>query len=242
VIVPTLNEEKCIAATLGHAAAAGVEIVVVDGGSEDATIAVARRYADQILETTRGRAPQMNAGAKAASAEVLLFLHADTHLPDGYDAAVRAALADPAVVGGRFDVQLDAPGAAYAWLGRFISLRSRMSRVATGDQAIFVRRAVFERLGGYTTLAIMEDLAFSRALKRAGAIACLRATVVTSARRWQRYGLWRTILLMWSLRLMYYAGVPAAYLRTLYPAHGGSEGSAGRGQRRHGHGAREDLR
>jgi hypothetical protein len=114
-----------------------------------------------------------------------------------------------------------------------------MSRVATGDQAIFVRRAVFERLGGYPTLAIMEDLAFSRALKRAGTVACLRATVVTSARRWKRYGLWRTILLMWSLRLLYYVGVPAAYLATLYPAHGSSDGRAERGQNRLG--ARKDL-
>lgn len=223
VIVPTLNEEHCIATTLARAAAAGVEIVVVDGGSEDGTVVAARRYARTILTAKRGRALQMNAGAAAARGEVLLFLHADTLLPRGYEEAVRAALADPRIGGGRFDVRLDAPGPAYAVLGMLISLRSRLSGVATGDQGIFVRRAVFERLGGYPPLPIMEDIAFSRALKRAGRVACLRATVVTSARRWHRHGFVRTVLLMWTLRLLYYIGVPPAYLRGAYPNHGEGE-------------------
>lgn len=230
VIVPTLDEEQSIAVTLRRAATAGVEIVVVDGGSRDGTIAAARQYAGKFLEAKRGRAMQMNAGATVASGEVLLFLHADTLLPRGYDEDVRAALMDPEVVGGRFDVRLDAPGRAYACLGTLISLRSRISRVATGDQGIFVRRAVFDRLGGYPMLPIMEDIAFSRALRGAGRVACLRATVVTSARRWQRHGLLRTVLLMWALRLLYYAGIPPAYLRAAYPEHGGAEdASRGRG-------------
>ncbi len=242
VIVPTLNEEEGIAATLAGAATAGVEIVVADGGSEDATVAAARAYADTIVKTTRGRAAQMNAGATAARGQVLLFLHADTRLPPGYDAAVRAALADRAVVGGRFDVELDAPGAAYAWLGTLISLRSRISKVATGDQAIFVRRAVFEHLGGFPPLAIMEDIAFSRGLKRAGRVACLRARVITSARRWQRHGLVRTILRMWVLRLLYYAGAPPARLHAAYPAHRATTDSPPQPNTGRGGGARKDLR
>src|SRR5437867_3143174 len=165
----------------------------------------------------RGRAQQMNAGAAAARGEVLLFLHADTRLPAGYAQAVAGALADPAVVGGRFDVRLDAAGLVYQALGRLISLRSRLTRVATGDQAIFVRRVVFERLGGYPLVPLMEDVALSRAMKRAGRVACLSETVTTSARRWQRHGVARTVLLMWALRAAYYAGVPPARLARVYP-------------------------
>src|SRR2546425_611229 len=165
----------------------------------------------------RGRARQMNAGAAAARGDVLLFLHADTRLPAGYAQAVAGALADPAVVGGRFDVRLDAAGLAYRAIGRLISLRSRLTRVATGDQAIFVRRAVFERLGGYPLVPLMEDVALSRAMKRVGRVACLSETVTTSARRWQRHGVARTVLVMWALRAAYYAGVPPARLARVYP-------------------------
>src|SRR2546427_191695 len=174
VVVPTLDEAEALPATLAAARQPGVcEVIVVDGGSRDGTLAVARPLADRVLRAPRGRAQQMNAGAAAARADVLLFLHADTRLPAGYAQAVAGALADPAVVGGRFDVRLDAAGFAYRALGRLISLRSRLTRVATGDQAIFVRRAVFEHLGGYPLVPLMEDVALSRALKRAGRIACL---------------------------------------------------------------------
>jgi len=218
VVVPTLDEAEALPATLAHARQPGVrELIVVDGGSHDGTLAVARALADRVLEAARGRAQQMNAGAAAACGDVLLFLHADTRLPAGYAQAVAGALADPAVVGGRFDVQLDAAGLTYRALGRLISLRSRLTRVATGDQAIFVRRAVFERLGGYPLVPLMEDVALSRALKRAGRIACLGEAVTTSARRWQRHGVARTVLLMWALRAAYYAGVPPARLARIYP-------------------------
>jgi len=217
VIVPTLDEAEALPAALAAARQPGVtEIIVVDGGSRDGTLALARALADRVLETARGRARQMNAGAAAARGDVLLFLHADTRLPAGYAQAVARALADPRVVGGRFDVRLDATGLAYRVVGRLISVRSRVTRVATGDQAIFVRRAVFARLGGYPAVPLMEDVALSRALKRAGRVACLDETVVTSARRWQRHGVVRTVLLMWALRAAYYAGVSPARLARVY--------------------------
>ena len=217
VIVPTLNEEAALPAALAAARQPSVlELIVVDGGSRDRTCEIAHALADRTLSSGRGRARQMNAGAAAARGDVLLFLHADTRLPDGYATAVAGALADPAVVGGRFDVCLDAPGAAYRLIGRMISLRSRLTRVATGDQAMFVRRAVFERLGGFPAVPLMEDIALSRALKTLGGVACLRETVLTSARRWQRHGLVRTVLLMWLLRAGYYAGISPARLARFY--------------------------
>jgi len=217
VIVPTLDEAGALAPTLAAARQPGMhELIVVDGGSRDETVAVARRLADHVLTAPRGRAAQMNAGAAVAEGDVFLFLHADTGLPPGYPALVAHGLEEAAVVGGRFDVRLDAPGFAYRFLGRAISARSRLTGVATGDQAIFVRRTVFARLGGYPPLPLMEDVAFCRALKRTGRLACLRATVVTSARRWERHGLVRTVLLMWGLRAAYYAGVSPARLARVY--------------------------
>lgn len=192
------------------------EVIVVDGGSRDATARVARQHADAVLSAPRGRAVQMNAGAAAAGGDVLLFLHADTRLPPGFDSAVLAALADPAVVGGRFDLRL-VPGTPLLRLvGGLINLRSRLSRIATGDQALFVRRSVFEALGGFAAIPLMEDVAFTQALKRRGRIACLREQVETSSRRWLRDGPLRTILLMWWLRLLYACGVAPERLRRRY--------------------------
>jgi rSAM/selenodomain-associated transferase 2 len=217
VIVPTLDEQATIASTLAHARRPGeVELVVVDGGSTDGTVDAARLLADRVLESPRGRAAQMNAGAAAARGAVLLFLHADTRLPDDYPALVAEALAPADVVGGRFDVRLDAPGLAYRAIERLIGLRSRLTGVATGDQAIFVRRDAFARIGGYPPIPLMEDIALCRALKRAGRMVALRDEVITSARRWQREGLVRTVALMWALRLAYYAGVSPVWLARAY--------------------------
>lgn len=224
VIVPTVNEASNIAAALRRAACPGAELVVVDGGSSDGTVTVARRYADVVLTGQRGRAAQMNAGAAAARGEVLLFLHADTLLPWGYAEQVRVAMMNPRTVGGRFDVHLDGRGPLYACIGVLINVRSRVSRVATGDQAMFVRRADFQRLGGYPELPLMEDLALSRALKRVGSIACLRSRVITSARRWREHGVLRTVLLMWALRLLYYFGASPRLLRRVYPDHDAARG------------------
>jgi rSAM/selenodomain-associated transferase 2 len=158
----------------------------------------------------------MNAGAAVATGEVLLFLHADTRLPPAFDAAVDAALADPAVVGGRFDLRLE-PGSPFLDLtAALINLRSRLTGIATGDQALFVRRTVFEAMGGFEDIPLMEDVAFTRALKGRGRVARLRARVTTSARRWQRDGPLRTVLLMWWLRFLYWRGVPPAELKRRY--------------------------
>lgn len=217
IIVPTLNEEGNLAATLQSAHGDGVcEIIVVDGGSADDTPRVAREHADQVLTSRRGRAVQMNAGAAVAKGEVLLFLHGDTVLPAGFDTVVLAALADCAVVGGRFDICLMPSSPLLRLTATLINVRSRLTRIATGDQAIFVRRNVFGELGGFQEIPLMEDVAFSTALKRRGRVACLREQVVTSSRRWRKAGVIRTILLMWSLRLLYVFGVSPERLRRVY--------------------------
>ena len=217
VIIPALDEAAQIAAAIASARAASVgEVIVVDGGSGDATVESARVAGATVITAARGRARQMNAGAAAATGEVLLFLHADTRLPPGFDAAVDAALADPAVVGGRFDLRLE-PGSPFLDLtAALINLRSRLTGIATGDQALFVRRAVFEAMGGFEDIPLMEDVAFTRALKDRGRVARLRARVTTSARRWQRDGPLRTVLLMWWLRFLYWRGVPPAELKRRY--------------------------
>jgi rSAM/selenodomain-associated transferase 2 len=158
----------------------------------------------------------MNAGAAVARGDALLFLHADTILPAGFDRAVLDALADPLVVGGRFDLHL-VPGSPLLRLtGELINLRSRLTGIATGDQAIFVRRRVFAEMNGFPPVPLMEDVAFTAALKRRGRIAPLRGRVVTSSRRWVQDGIVRTILLMWSLRVLYFCGVSPQRLQRLY--------------------------
>ena len=217
VIVPTLNEERVIAATLQRARQPGVhEIIVVDCGSTDTTRAVAQPMADCVLSAPRGRAAQMNAGAARARGDILLFLHADTLVPEGFAHAVTGACVRAGVIGGRFDVTLEPSTLLLRLTGELMNWRSRLTRIATGDQAIFIRRDVFERLGGYSDIPLMEDIDLSRRMKRAGTIACLRARVTTSARRWRKNGVVRTILLMWSLRVLYFFGVSPRRLQRLY--------------------------
>jgi rSAM/selenodomain-associated transferase 2 len=158
----------------------------------------------------------MNAGAHVADGEVLLFLHADTDLPQGFLRLLSDAFSDPQVVGGRFDVRLDTEGWSFRMIETLMNVRSRVTKISTGDQAIFVRRAVFQKMGGYPELELMEDIEFSRRLKREGRIACLRGRVATSARRWQRDGVAHTIVKMWALRVCHFFGVSTARLRTYY--------------------------
>lgn len=217
VVVSALEEEVALAATLERVRTAPVhELIVVDGRSRDRTREIATRYTDRVLVSERGRARQMNAGAAAASGDILLFLHADTLLPVGFDTAIIRTIGDPGAVGGRFDVTLDGTKRGLGFLGWTINLRSRLTRIATGDQAIFVRKDIFESLGGFPLMPLLEDVAFTAALKRVGRIACLRERVRTSARRWERRGVLRTVALMWSLRLAYALGVPSETLQRLY--------------------------
>jgi len=219
IVVPALNEEARIGASL-HALAPlrrrGAEVIVVDGGSSDGTVAAAQPLADRVLRSPRGRARQMNAGAAQARADTLLFLHADTRLPDDALHAIETALVDPRTHWGRFDVHIEGRPAllkAVAWL---MNLRSRWSGIATGDQAIFVRRSAFQWVGGFPDQALMEDVELSRRLRRWSPPACLRKKVVTSGRRWERDGVWRTVALMWRLRWKYWRGAPPERLAELY--------------------------
>ena len=218
VIVPMLNEAPVIARTLSaiRHGAPSAQIIAVDGGSTDGGIEVARPRCDLLLDSPRGRALQMNAGATRASGDALVFVHADTIVPVTFARDIEGALADPEVVGGRFDVRLDDNHPLCVLIGTLISLRSRISSTGTGDQAIFARRAIFESLGGFPDMPICEDLDFARRLKRAGPVACLRSKVTTSARRWRKGGIVRTVLRMWTIRLLYLAGVSPMRLARMY--------------------------
>jgi rSAM/selenodomain-associated transferase 2 len=219
VIVPVLDEASGIAPMLHALAplrARGHEVIVVDGGSADETRALAAPLADRLLEAPRGRARQMNAGAGAARGEVLMFVHADTFLPPWADQAVLAALGGSSRAWGRFDVRVDSRSPLLATVGYFMSLRSRLTGIATGDQAIFARRDAFERAGGFPDIALMEDVAFSARMKRLSRPVCLRERVLTSDRRWRRHGALATILLMWRLRLAYFFGADPQELARRY--------------------------
>ena len=219
VIVPTLDEGATIDAALAALAPLrrdGAEILVCDGGSRDATRALAAPYADRVVEAPRGRAPQMNAAAAAAHGDVLLFLHADTRLPEGAAQAIRAGLESSGRAWGRFDVDIDAPDPLLRVVACAMNLRSRMTGIATGDQAIFVRRAAFESIGGYAVIPLMEDVALSKSLKKISPPLCLTERVLTSARRWRRRGTLRTIALMWRLRLEYALGADPRRLARRY--------------------------
>lgn len=219
IVIPSLNEEGEIRDTLAAAAATHPhELIVVDGGSIDRTRAVATAAGSLVIEASQGRAVQMNAGAAAATGDILLFLHADTHLPPNALGDVTRSFEDARIVGGRFDVTLDGPEPMFRVIETLMNIRSRATRIATGDQAIFVRRSAFEALGGFAPIPLMEDIQFMSRLKRHGRVACLRSRVRTSVRRWRRYGVWRTMVLMWWLRTLYAAGVGPDRLARRYAA------------------------
>ncbi|MBC7502843.1 MAG: TIGR04283 family arsenosugar biosynthesis glycosyltransferase [Herminiimonas sp.] len=219
IIIPVLNEAGQVAArmqALASLRADGAELLVADGGSIDGTAHLAAPFADRVLVGALGRALQMNAGADIASGEILLFLHADTTLPSGALALIRQALSGSRHAWGRFDVAIDGRPRMLKVIATMMNLRSRMTGIATGDQAIFVRRETFAAIGGYPPQALMEDIELSRRLKRCTPPCCLRQRVVTSGRRWETRGVWRTILLMWRLRWLYWRGVSPDKLAAVY--------------------------
>ena len=219
IIVPTLNEAVAIAATLEALQplrAAGYELIVVDGGSADGTPLRAAAHVDVLLQVTRGRARQMNAGADVAQGAVLWFLHADTLPPPQAGELILEGLARSGRDWGRFDVRLSGAHPLLRVVERLMNLRSRITGIATGDQGVFVRRDVFERLGGFSDIELMEDIELSCALKRLGPPLCLDTPLLSSSRRWEQRGIVRTILLMWSLRLAYALGISPARLMRWY--------------------------
>ncbi|MDH4229036.1 MAG: TIGR04283 family arsenosugar biosynthesis glycosyltransferase [Nitrospirota bacterium] len=233
VIVPVLNEAGVLEATLGAVAAAfpegAIEVIVADGGSHDASVALAGRHACQVVSAPRGRGPQMNAGAALARGDVLLFLHADTLLPPDALHHMSMALESPRVVGGGFRLSIaggegsSARGGlgqgALRMVARGANLRTRLTGVFYGDQGLFVRREVFVRLGGFPPYPIMEDVAFGRRLKRAGQVVLLPVAVTTSARRWEREGLVYTTLRNWLLVSLFLLGVSPTVLVRGYRPH-----------------------
>lgn len=226
IIMPVLNEASSICATLAYLQALRIgqvgserissEVILVDGGSSDATLALSTPLVDRQIHSARGRANQMNAGAAVARGEVLLFLHADTRLPADALGLITRGLAKSNKTWGRFDVHIEGQPRMLRVVAAMMNLRSRLSSIATGDQAIFIRRSEFVAVGGFPPLALMEDIELSTRLRRRSRPLCLRQKVSTSGRRWISHGVWRTILLMWRLRWLYWRGVPAEQLKKEY--------------------------
>jgi rSAM/selenodomain-associated transferase 2 len=219
IIVPVLDEGEGIAAALDALArmrALGTEVIVVDGGSRDATIQRARLRADRVISAPRGRALQMNAGAAKAAGDVLLFLHADTRLPADADHVVLKGLERSGRAWGRFNVRIDGRSPLLLAVGWLMNVRSQLTGIATGDQAIFVRRDAFREAGGFAEIPLMEDIALCKRLKRVSRPLCLSDRAVTSGRRWDQHGVLPTILLMWRLRLAYFFGADPKDLAQQY--------------------------
>ena len=219
IIIPVLNEAQSLPETLallGPLRAKGHEVIVVDGGSDDGTSVIAALRADRVMSSPVGRGGQMNAGAAAARGDVLVFLHADTRLPEDADTLILQSLTDGLRCWGRFDVRLSGSHPALQLVAFMMNLRSRLNGIATGDQAIFVRRATFEAVGRFPEIPLMEDIVLSGRLRAVTPPVCLRQCVLTSSRRWRQHGIVRTVVTMWALRLAFALGVPPARLARIY--------------------------
>lgn len=217
IIIPMLNEAGQLAEKLQalQPLRGRCEVLLVDGGSDDGSVAMAAPLADQVLQSPRGRARQMNCGAAQAQADVLVFLHIDTLLPDNADGLIAQAV-DQGFCWGRFNVRFDNPRGIFKLIAFMMNHRSRLTGIATGDQAMFMTREAFRRAGGFPDIALMEDITLSTRLKKLGKPCCLRDAVTTSARRWLQHGIAKTILLMWWLRLRYFFGADPDVLAACY--------------------------
>lgn len=219
IILPALNEAEAIANTLARlqsVRAHGVEVILVDGGSSDRTRDIAAPLVDRVIDSERGRAKQMNAGAAVASGDALLFLHADSILPDDGDIQIAQAFIDPRFQWGRFDVSIHGMHVMFPVIAWFMNHRSRSTGIATGDQGIFVTRNAFMKIGGFPDQPLMEDVEICKRLKKISPPACIAKKIITSGRRWEKHGVWRTIWLMWRLRFSYYCGATPESIHRAY--------------------------
>jgi rSAM/selenodomain-associated transferase 2 len=219
IIVPVLNEAGLIAESLdrlGTLRARGAEVIVVDGGSTDGTPELARSRCDRLIAASAGRACQMNAGAQASGGDILLFLHADCILPADAHRLIADGLRASARCWGRFDITIVGAHPMLPVVAWFMNQRSRLTGIATGDQGIFVRADVFHACGGFPQVPLMEDIRMSKLLKAFSPPLCLGQRITASGRRWEQRGTWRTIILMWRLRLAHYLGADPVELSGLY--------------------------
>ena len=222
IIIPTYNEENNIESTINNieqlSGNSQLEIIIADGGSTDNTVNIVRSHKCQVINSKKGRGTQLNAGASTAKGDILLFLHADTLLPENFVVYINNSLHNKNTNGlwGRFDVKLSGKHFLFRVIEKMISLRSKITGIATGDQAIFVGREIFLTIGGYKDIPIMEDVELSKRLKKISSPICLKNYVITSSRRWEDNGVIRTILLMWLLRLLYFLGVNPFTLKRFY--------------------------
>ncbi|MDQ6961849.1 MAG: TIGR04283 family arsenosugar biosynthesis glycosyltransferase [Mariprofundaceae bacterium] len=216
IIIPVLNEAAYIKKYGGLFACLDAEVLFVDGGSQDETGTWLKKHHLDVIHSHLGRAAQMNQGAAQFNADIFVFLHADTEFKAQHLQAIQQVMLDETIYSGRFDICLSGQHRMLRMVEFMINWRSRLTRISTGDQVMFMRRSVFEELGGFPMLPLMEDIALSRLLKRKGKVACLREKVMTSSRRWEEKGILSTIFLMWSLRFLFFIGVPAKKLHQFY--------------------------
>ncbi|HEY9801240.1 MAG TPA: TIGR04283 family arsenosugar biosynthesis glycosyltransferase [Leptolyngbyaceae cyanobacterium] len=220
IIIPALNEAGNIKQTIATTQPSqNVEVIVVDGGSQDDTVAIAQSLGVKVISSSPGRAVQMNAGVGLATGEILLFLHADTQLPIGFDEMILAALQQPGVIAGAFALRINAEGASLRLVEKGVYWRSRFLQMPYGDQAIFMTKAIFQQVGGFPELPIMEDFELMRRLKRMGKIIILSVPVITSARRWLQKGVFKTTMINQVVIIAYLLGITPAQLRIWY-SHG----------------------
>jgi rSAM/selenodomain-associated transferase 2 len=221
IIIPVLNEAENLATMLeALQTPKNIEIIMVDGGSTDHTIDIAKRFEQQvdlhIVKTSAGRAQQMNAGAAIATGDIFLFLHGDCQLPPQFATLIQAALTTPNVIAGAFELRINAPDRGLRWIETAVNWRSRYLQMPYGDQAIFLRATTFQQLGGFPVQPIMEDFEFVQRLRKLGKIAIVPAPVLVSARRWQKLGIFKTTLINQAIVLAYRLGVPPSRLRQWY--------------------------